>query len=423
MIVDFIKGSLWSGGALVILSLLQLLSVYVLSRLLLPEVYGQYVPFFIFYNFIKVYYQSFVVTQIVLDRNSSEAIDRGKIIYLACMGVLAAGGGCIVLIGGGFYGTSARALVVGGIILIAFLEGFSSLFEAGLTKRLDFATAAISNVVSYATGQLVVTVLLANIGFGYESLVLGLAVSSVIRLCMIARFSKVSISLAPSKATYFHYCKTGSIFFLTESVNFMALQGDQMFVADQRTQKEAGLYTRALQIAGLPVQFYSYLIDKVAFGVFAKRAECGDLLAAHKMLYATLVGSAVVVSLALSAFSEKITALLMGPQWEGVAPLFSVLSMCLGFRAAYKLNETYMRVSGDVSGRLFRQVFYALAIVVGCWLAKDYSLKAVAWAVLLANVGYCGISIIALVRTTPMSIQDAIIINLPLLATGLYGIT
>lgn len=422
MIRAFIKGSFWAGGALIILSMLQLLSVYLLSRLLSPEVYGQYVPFFIFYNFLRVYYQSFVVTQIVLDRHCSEAIDRGKLVYLTCISIIAAGGGCIALIGGGFYGASEVKLVVVALIAIALLEGLSSLFEAGLTKRLDFATAATANVVSYAAGQLAVTVFLAKIGFGYGSLVLGLAVSSLLRLCIVARLSKIPISLGASQTRYFHYCKTGSIFFLTESVNFLALQGDQIVVADQRTQREAGLYNRALQIAGLAVQFYSYLVDKVAFGVFAQRAERGDLMAAYKTLYASLVGSAVVASLALSTFAEEITGLLMGPQWEGAAPLFSTLSMCLGFRAAYKLNETYMRVCGDVTGRLFRQVFYAMSIIIGCWIAKDYSLTAVAFAVLIANAGYCGISIIALVRTTPIRMQDAIFINLPLLATGLYGI-
>ena len=257
--------------------------------------------------------------------------------------------------------------------------GATVVSESLLQRSLRFRELAIIDASSYTCGYLLVGVPSAFLGMGMWSLVLANLVQSLARWTLIRR--SVGPALIPRlrldalrELTTF-----GAGFSIARVANLVATQGDNIVVGRVLGAGALGLYSRAYQLLMVPANLVGQSIDRVLFPIMAQvqadseRLRKGFLRGTAAVALATFPLSVICVLLA-----DRIVHVLFGPQWLEVGAPFRWFAAILMLRTGYKMSESLSRATGAVYRRAWRQVVYAIAVVVGASIGGRIGLSAVA---------------------------------------------
>jgi len=147
---------------------------------------------------------------------------------------------------------------------------------------------------------------------------------------------------------------------------------------------DLGLYTVALNFAGMPLSKVAPIINQVAFPAFAlvqaDPAEGRYYVMKAMRLMAAL---AVPVFFGISAVAPEVVDLVFGPHWAGAKPMLAVLALAMSFRAVLLVIPNYLQGIGDARAgflcTLTGAVLFPPAFIVGC----AWGIMGVCWAWLL----------------------------------------
>ncbi|MEM9256899.1 MAG: lipopolysaccharide biosynthesis protein [Pseudomonadota bacterium] len=211
---------------------------------------------------------------------------------------------------------------------------FETLPLTALEQALDFARRSVVDFLAMLAGSLV-TLVLALLDQGVWALVWGtvcvtgvrvLGLNWIVRSWIAPRFNLRG--LGPQ-------LRFGNLVSLDRGLWFLFAESDKFIGGKVLGSQGLGFYAVANQIASLPIQKITGLLNAIAFPAFseAHASESREQVRRYLLTASrTLAIVAFPVFFGLAAVAEPLVALLLGDKWLPAAPLLLLLGLIMPLR-------------------------------------------------------------------------------------------
>ena len=375
----------WSAGVKVAFQVVTWAMTLAVIRILSPDDYGLMALSQVFIN-VLASFVGFGLGDAVVQR-----ADAPRPLLAAVAGLLFAASAALALA----VCAAAPALAdwyaeprLTGLIQAASLgflfEGMVAIPRAQLTRSLRIRPMVTMEMAAGLAGAVTV-ILLAVAGWGVWALMLGGLLGGALRVAGFAALTardRVWPSWNPGLVRpLLHY----GAFRTLEHLAWVAFtSADVIIIGRWLGPADLGLYTVALNFAGMPLSKVAPIINQVAFPAFAlvqaDPAEARYYVMKAMRLMAVL---AVPVFFGISAVAPEVVALVFGPHWAGAEPMLAVLALAISFRAVLLVIPNYLQGIGDARAgflcTLTGAVLFPPAFIIGC----TWGIMGVCWAWLL----------------------------------------
>ncbi|HMH83173.1 MAG TPA: lipopolysaccharide biosynthesis protein [Gemmatimonadales bacterium] len=381
-----ITGMLWTAWGKGAYAGLQLLVLAVMARLITPAEFGVVSAALVVIGFSTVFSQlglgPALVQRSALERRHLDTTFTTSVLF----GVLL----------GGVLWLAAPAVaqllridgvqpVVRALAWIFPLQSFGIVAESLLRRELRFQWLANLDVAAYAIGYGLVGIALALAGWGVWALVAGQIAQGVVRTGVLLvqrppRLERPFEMRAFQELLYF-----GGGFTVARAANYVAVQGDNMVVGRFLGPQALGFYGRAYSLMSAPAYAFGTVLDQVLFPAMAKVQHDPERLAtAYRRGVALLALLVLAPSAALLLLGPEFIAVVLGRRWAPAVTSFQILTIGMLFRTSYKMSDSLARSTGAVYRRAWRQIFYAVLVLLGAWIGQHWGIAGVAWGALAA---------------------------------------
>ncbi|GAA0740591.1 lipopolysaccharide biosynthesis protein [Ideonella azotifigens] len=271
--------------------------------------------------------------------------------------------------------------------LIIVIQAFSTVAEGLLLRRLQVSRVMKAELGAKMLAYTGVGIGLALAGAGYWALVGAMLAEALLRAVALIWLAKPELTPLLDRECARRLLGTGGGFTASRVLNFIALRADVTIVGRHLDAASLGLYSRAYKLMSMPTDLYAKVADRVVFPAMARVQDEPERL---RTAYLRGVQLTALMGLPLTAavflLAPDLVAVLLGPQWTAVVPVFSVLAIGTYFRLGARVSGSLLRAKGAVRELVISQAFYAVLTIGGSLYAVRHGLVAVGMAVGLAIV-------------------------------------
>ncbi len=330
------QGIRWTALAAAAAAVLQALQVVVLARLLSPAEFGLFATVAVVTG----------LATFIAEAGLGPALVRRTGIHVELQGTahlisLALGLVCAALLWTAseplarFYDTPGLAPLVRAAAGIFLLQPLGLVYAHFLQRDMAFKALAASETAAALVGT-TVAVAAAAAGLGAGSLVAaqlaGAATRSAVLLAVGVPRYGLRLGWHPAEARYLW--RMGAFQIGDNLLNYFNSQLDLLLLGKLAGAEALGVYYAAKQIAYKPLQLINPVVTKVALPVFARvQDEPARLRQGYLAVVAALALVQVPVYGTLAALSALAVPVLLGPGWEGGAPVLALLCLAMLLRA------------------------------------------------------------------------------------------
>ena len=309
------------------------------------------------------------------------------------LGVVALG--AIIAIGGvatDLLDAPAAARFVPGMALAIFIKRLGAMPERVLTRRMQFRSvglAAACGEIVYA----VTAVSLAARGWGGDAMIAGNLVQSAVTLLLLIRAAGLREWTTPTRlsaARFRDMARFGLPLAAQGIAHNAARYWDNLTVQYLFGESAVGRYNLAYNLADIPA---IYIGEQLALVLLPSMANLPPERRPRALERSPALLSLIVFPLAigLGLVAGPLIAIVMSEEWQGVAPLLTVLTVLSVFRPVTWVLSAYMEAQ-DRTGRLMVLELVKLALLIGGLFAlQSFGLR---WAATAVGIAY-GITAIA----------------------------
>jgi O-antigen/teichoic acid export membrane protein len=266
------------------------------------------------------------------------------------------------------------------IALIFLLRSLMNIGTVHLTKDLNFDRLFILETVG-AVVEMSVSIGLVLVLGSVWALVVGRLVSSFL-VCLCSYIvhpyrPKLSFDFGLIK-NLFGY---GKHVFSGTVLNFLVLEGDDIFVGKFFGASLLGLYRYAYKISNIAATEIGNLLGEVAFPAYSKLQDnMPKLLAGFRRTVQLMTLLAYPVSGGLMVLAGEFTSVFLGPKWMGMVPAMQIMCV-LGAAKCLHIGVVFMSIGRPDMQVKFTLLRLVVMIVTIYPLAKFYGLTGVAFSV------------------------------------------
>ena len=362
------------GGSITLMSqvirfALQLGSLMVLARLLSPQEFGVVAMVTAITNVMEIV-RDFGLSSAVMQAKELNDAERTNLFW-ANTGI---GTGCalVVMVSAPLivrlYGTPVVGPIVLALGWLFIVSGANTQFRADLSRSLRFKALAVTDIAAQA-GSIAVAISLAATGAGYWAVV-GQQIALVVLTCasnvILCKWRPGRPRRSVSIRRFFRF---GGSVLGTNVIAYATNNLDNVAIGIYWGSGPLGLYSRAYQLLMVPLQQVSVPMTRVVLPVLS-RVQDEDETYARYVSKAQLVGCYMLASgFAVAAgVSVPLVALLFGPKWSGVAPIFAALAIGGIFRGIEPISYWMFLSRGRADAQL-KLNLVAMPIMVGIMIA------------------------------------------------------
>jgi O-antigen/teichoic acid export membrane protein len=265
------------------------------------------------------------------------------------------------------------------------LQGLGVTADALLRRELRFQWLANREVAAYAIGYGVVGIGLALAGWGIWALVAGQIAQVVLRSAILLVKQPPRLGQPFEMRAFRELLYFGGGFTVARAANYAAVQGDNLVVGRCLGPQALGFYGRAYSLMSAPAYGFGAVLDQVLFPAMAKvQNDPERLAAAYRRGVALIALLTLAPSAALILVGPEFIEVLLGRGWAPTVAPFQILTIGMLFRTSYKMSDSLARSTGAVYRRAWRQIIYALLVVLGAWIGQHWGIAGAAWGTLAA---------------------------------------
>lgn len=344
------------------------------------------------------------------------------------------GMGCVVAmvvyftskLAGLYYGNKGVQDVLQLLSLNFVIMPFATVMMALFRRKLDFKRLALVNSVS-AVVSAVVTIVLANNGFGYISMAWGVLASGVTNVVMVILLLGKHYSICFGIENVREVFRFGTLHTGSTMLYDISRAAPDLVIGRVIGFGAVAYYSRAVGLIDLFNRAFMQSVHYIALPHLAvKNRSSEDLSGIYANIFVVISGIAWPFYAYIGIVSERLIYLLFGSQWENTSLLVPYLVVGEILMAPHILLGTVLIAKGLVSCDARRQLILAIFQLIGVAVGVSYGLLYVAMAYtifcLLASIlsFYLTFSILGLttysllVRLFPSAIVTAAV-GLPLL--------
>jgi PST family polysaccharide transporter len=290
---------------------------------------------------------------------------------------------------------------------VAFLiGGLGAQHDATLTRNLQFKRkAGISIAGSILT--LIVSVSMAWKGYSYWSLVVGSLSGALLSTVLLYVLCPIKVVGFSRQAGTKEMMKFGADVTANSMVFFFCRNADNILIGRVWGPAELGMYSRAYSLLMLPINAIKGPLESVSFASLCKLQDRPN---EFRDYYRTLVRFTALISMPFSgmllACSGPVIAIALGPQWQEVTAIFSVLAIVAMMQPTASLWGIMLLGLGRSKRLLVANIINAAIYITGMAIG-------VYWKGIGVAVGYAASYYIALpiiltfaFRNSPVSVLD-----------------
>lgn len=329
------RGGLASVGGQLAKFLIQFGSIAILARLLVPGDFG------ILAMVLAVAGVAGLISDFGLSMASVQRVDitsqeRSNLFWASSMLGLAAGG--VVFGGAGLiaeaYANPVLTAVAQLIALTFVLQGVGAQFRAELIRSLRYGTIAAIDIAAAAAGALS-AVLLATGGAGYWALVWQQIVVSAVSALLLFAMARWVPSLprrqGRMRELFGFGANTGAVQLLT----YLSANVDSILIGRFVGAAALGVYNQSYQFFKVPLQQLAAPLTMVSMPLLSRIKGDADLFQRYvirlQLVLVYVLGGAFCF---LTSVATPLFAIYLGPGWDEVPVVFTILAVGGVFQAA-----------------------------------------------------------------------------------------
>lgn len=269
------------------------------------------------------------------------------------------------------------------LALIFPVQALGVVADSLLQRELRFRTLAVLDIVTVVLGYGAVGVTLAVLGFGPWALVAAHVAQMVLKtallLCLRLPPAWPSVERrACAELLYF-----GGGFTASRFSNYLAGQGEHLVIGRYLGSVALGVYGRAYQLMAAPAVLFGNVLDRVLFPAMVHVQHQPERLGEGYRRGSALIALVILpISVGMIVLAPELTGVVLGSDWEEVVLPLQILGIGMLFRTGCKISDSLVRATGAVYRRTWRQAAYAVAVIVGALIGRNWGVEGVAVAVL-----------------------------------------
>lgn len=366
-----VHGLKWSYASSAVNVVLQIGVTAVLARLLTPSAFGLVAMAGVFISFGRYFAQLGAGQALVQKRDLSAhdvrtAFTSSALLGLAFCGVFAA----LAPLAGALFPSAPGVVMVARVMSLTFvLGGLTATTQGLLQRRFAFRAIALTEIGSYAFGYALVGLALAVRGFGAWSLVTASltsgALAAVVYMLLCRREIAIGLSARSFRAIYWFGGRLSLIGFC----EFIAANLDTLWAGHYLGAQATGLYTRATNIAGVPLYYLTTGLSRVLMPGYSRIQSERERLKTVYLASITVVGAIVMpISWGVAGAAHEVVATLLGGQWRAAAPVLVVLALAVPFTLLTHFGAILCDATATLGARLaitLGRIAWLAALLVG----------------------------------------------------------
>ncbi len=376
-----LKGIGWNLAEQLAVHFIVFSATVVLSRLLLPDVFGLYAMIAVTGNFVSLLVglglSYSVIRNETLSREELSGIFWFNMLAGFCMACLLffSAGGIALFFGHPELKSIARLFSAG---LIA--QGCLAVPQGLLIRSMNFKKLAIINI-AVTVASYTVAVVFAVRGFGVWSLVAQFLTQqygiSVLTFLYSGWRPLYSFGFSAVRKTLrFSVHFTGS-----QLLEFAANNIDMVLIGRNLGKRETGLYSRGTALITFPVTTFGYILNRTFFPWFASmQTKPQELQIRYFQAIRALVFIMAPLLLLAGLQAADIVHLVFGKNWMDMAPLVQFFAFFGLVQCVNAFHDSFM-VSQGRADLLFRIVFIEkLLLIAGIFIGLQFGLIGLLYA-------------------------------------------
>ena len=369
-------GGLWLASSRVVRAASNLLAVVVLARLLSPADFGV-IALVLSSTVLSLLLLEGVIDYPLSSRTDLHADTVQSVLWLgfACMGLMSvviylAAPHLEAAIQFPRLADSLRAVIPVYLGQVFFVAGCALLKRR---KRFqDIAKVSFCSAFIY----LVMAVLLALAGMGLWSVILAQVTASLVATLIVGRLAQLSISL-PRRWSMAPVASTSMHGFAARSLAWIWTNFDTFAVSAHLGPAATGIYSRGYNLCVQLKEPFHALNEPLRQAFVSIQQRNGQLAGSViQGLRLAILLSGLIAS-ACIALREPIVLVLLGSQWQEVAPVLGLLAAGLPARVALNMLENMDLSINRLGPTLVRHVFLVVVVGFGVFAAAPHGLVAV----------------------------------------------
>lgn len=358
-----------------------------LARLLLPADFGLAGLCAIVVGFVTLAADLGVGSAIIQRRELTERHLRAALTGTFLLGVLIAG---VLAMAAPLIERFVRAPELAALLrlqsLVFITTGCDTVARSILQRRLDFRRLYMIEVISYALGGLLTSILCALAGLGVWSLVIGTLSQSALACAMSMTAANVPLRPLLARRELGELLGFGLGVSANNLVNYVGRNGDNFFVGRLLGPTILGYYSRAFNLMMMPLNYVTSAFSAILVPSFAEiqheRARIGRGFLMTIQLAAILV---LPVAAGMIVAAPHLIIGLYGERWAGAIRPLQVLCLAAFPKAIMSLVGPVNRACNRVVTELWFQCAFALAVVGATIVGSHQGIVAVSALVTVAT--------------------------------------
>lgn len=276
--------------------------------------------------------------------------------------------------------------------------------------------------------------LIARNGGGVWTLVGGSIVLSLTKFFMVYNYARWSPRFHFSFAEVKSYLTFGMMVFTGRSFFYISDKSDKFFAGRAWSPLTLGYYSFALQLAQLPTEKITVLINQVSFPVFSKLQNKKEEFASFYLKVINMTAT-LVMPIFTGGFlvGEDMIKILLNDKWFPIIPLFKYLCLTQIFTSLNAANSFVHYSLGRPNLSMYYHGTCAFLMTISFYIAVQYGLNAIlipwfttyiiiciAWTVITVNT--MGISVFKYIRNlmNPLLATFSVFIAITLFSSYIF---
>ncbi len=368
-----IRGAVWTFAGYGMSMILRLGSNLILTRLLLPEVYGLIALVYVFITGLHLFSDVGIGPSIIQNKRGDEPAFLNtawtiQVVRGVCLWV-----GSLLVAGPAaqFYNEPRLLLLLPVVGLNAIISGFNSTALFTLNRQVAINKLAVYELAGQIT-SITVTIVFAYFNPTVWAMVAGGFASALVQMVWSHRlFPEQPNRFAWEQDAVKSIFSFGKWIFLSTALYFFVSQSDRLILGKLISLEMLGIYGIAFTLADIPRQIIGALSNKVIFPSFAKLADLPREMFRAKILKNRrylLVGLAAGLSLMIG-FGDRLVFILYKSNYHEAGWMVPIIGLGIWHTSLYFTAFPALLAVGNARYNPPGSLLAFLTIVVGLPLA------------------------------------------------------
>ena len=267
-----------------------------------------------------------------------------------------------------FYGEPRLTWITVATSVGFLIGGLSVQHEALLRRQMRYSTLAAIGIVGVVAGY-VVGILMAWYGFSYWALVSSQLAVVIVSTALTVSFCRW-IPGPPQRNTGVRsMVRFGGNLTGFTTINYFSRNLDNLLIGRYWGAQQLGLYTRAYQLMGLPIDQINEPVTSVAVPALSRLTDSPE---SYRRAYLRMLEKIALLTMPcvvlLVVTSDWIVRIVLGSQWTGATRIFVLLGITALFQPI--ANTTgWLLISQGRTNQMFQWGLISGPIIIGSIIA------------------------------------------------------